>query len=186
MFRIAKQFEIEAGHRLSKHPEKCRFPHGHSYTIEVVIRSPRLDENDMVCDYKALKIVAQHELERIDHAMLLGPTDAHSNGFAPFSERVVVMPDGDPTSEVIARDLFRRLRAAFRPGMKVTSAGGAEYRVPEGLEIERIRVWETSTTWAEYSEETLPVARGPWPDDEATPGAVGGKPAGDRGPGTGA
>jgi hypothetical protein len=24
------------------------------------------------------------------------------------------------------------------------------YRLPEGLELERIRVWETSTSWAEY------------------------------------
>jgi len=160
VFRIAKRFEIEAGHRLSKHPEKCRFPHGHSYTIEVVIRSPGLDANDMVCDYKALKIVAQHELERIDHAMLLGPTDAHSEGFAPFSERVVVLPDGDPTTEVIARHLFHRLRRAFQPGMSVQSAGGATYRVPEGLAIERVRVWETSTTWAEYSDEPGFGARG--------------------------
>jgi len=161
VFRIAKQFEIEAGHRLSKHPEKCRFPHGHSYTIEVVVRSPGLDENDMVCDYKALKLVAQEELERIDHAMLLGPDDATSAGFAPFAERVVVMPDGDPTTEVIARDLFRRLRDAFRPGMEVASPGGATYRVPDGLAIERVRVWETSTTWAEFSEETGTGDRGP-------------------------
>jgi 6-pyruvoyltetrahydropterin/6-carboxytetrahydropterin synthase len=161
VFRIAKQFEIEAGHRLSKHPEKCRFPHGHSYTIEVVVRSPALDSNDMVCDYKALKIVVQRELERIDHAMLLGPDDAHSESFAPFGERVVVMPDGDPTTEVIVRDLFRRVRAAFRPGLSVTSPGGAEYRVPEGLVVERIRVWETSTTWAEYSEEAGTGDRGP-------------------------
>jgi 6-pyruvoyltetrahydropterin/6-carboxytetrahydropterin synthase len=161
LFRIAKQFEIEAGHRLSKHPEKCRFPHGHSYTIEVVVRASGLDGNDMVCDYKALKIVVQHELERIDHAMLLGPDDAHRDGFAPFSERVVVLAEGDPTTEIIARDLFRRLCSAFRPGMTVTSPGGAAYLVPAGLEIERVRVWETSTTWAEYSEEAGAGSRAP-------------------------
>ena len=55
-FRIAKTFEVEYGHRLSKHPEKCRFPHGHSLRIEVVVRGHRLDDNDMVCDYKALKM----------------------------------------------------------------------------------------------------------------------------------
>jgi 6-pyruvoyltetrahydropterin/6-carboxytetrahydropterin synthase len=161
VFRIAKQFEIEAGHRLSKHPEKCRFPHGHSYTVEVVIRSPELDANDMVCDYKALKIVAQREIERLDHAMLLGPDDAHREGFAPFSERVIVIPDGDPTTEVIARFLFRRLRHALRPGMTVTSPAGVEYGVPAGLAIERVRVWETSTSWAEYSEEQGTGDRGP-------------------------
>jgi 6-pyruvoyltetrahydropterin/6-carboxytetrahydropterin synthase len=56
-FRIAKTFEVEYGHRLSKHPEKCRFPHGHSLRIEVVARGCELDDHDMVCDYKALKMV---------------------------------------------------------------------------------------------------------------------------------
>ena len=56
-FRIAKTFEVEYGHRLSKHPEKCRFPHGHSLRIEVVARGRRLDGNDMVCDYKAIENV---------------------------------------------------------------------------------------------------------------------------------
>ena len=37
-YRIAKTFEVEYGHRLCKHPEKCRFPHGHSLRIEVVAR----------------------------------------------------------------------------------------------------------------------------------------------------
>ena len=56
-FRIAKVFEVEYGHRLSKHPEKCRFLHGHRLRIEIVVRGHQLDGNDMVCDYKALKMV---------------------------------------------------------------------------------------------------------------------------------
>src|SRR5947209_8102903 len=33
-FRICKTIEIENGHMLSKHPDKCRFPHGHSRRVE--------------------------------------------------------------------------------------------------------------------------------------------------------
>ena len=36
-FRIGKSFVIESGHLLSKHPGKCRFPHGHSRRVEVVL-----------------------------------------------------------------------------------------------------------------------------------------------------
>jgi 6-pyruvoyltetrahydropterin/6-carboxytetrahydropterin synthase len=151
-FRIAKRFEIESGHRLSKHPEKCRFPHGHTRTIEVVLRADRLDANDMVCDYKALKTVVLRELERFDHAMLLAADDPQREVFAPFSERLVLLEDGDPTTEVLARHLFRRVAAAFRPGREVED-GGATYRVPEGVRVEAVRVWETATTWAEYGEE---------------------------------
>ncbi len=152
-FRIARRFEIESGHRLSKHPEKCRFPHGHTRTIEVVLRSEALDANDMVCDYKALKTVVERELERFDHAMLLAATDPQRAAFAPFAERVVLLEDGDPTTEILARHLFRAIRAAFRPGMQVESPNGAAYRVPDSVRLELIRVWETSATWGEYGED---------------------------------
>ncbi len=152
-YRIARRFEIESGHRLSKHPEKCRFPHGHTRTIEVVLWAASLDANDMVCDYKALKTVVAHELERFDHAMLLAASDPLKDAFAPFAERVVLLEDGDPTTEVLARHLFRAVGAAFRPGMEVRTPGGATYRVPDTVRLERVRVWETPYTWGEYGEE---------------------------------
>jgi len=49
-FRIARRFEIETGHRLSKHLERCRFPHGNTRIVEVVLRARTLDSSDMVCD----------------------------------------------------------------------------------------------------------------------------------------
>lgn len=149
-YRIARRFEIETGHRLSKHPEKCRFPHGHTRVVEVVLRARTLDSADMVCDYKALKRVVAHALERYDHAMLLAADDPMRDAFAPFAERVVLMEEGDPTTEVIARHLFGVVSAQFRPGAEVEGDGRAVYRVPEGVVVERVRVWETPYTWAEY------------------------------------
>jgi len=160
MFRIAKRFDIESGHRLSKHPEKCRFPHGHTRTVEVVLCAEALDGNDMVCDYKALKTVVERELERFDHAMLLAESDPLKATFAPFSERVVLLEEGDPTTEVLARHLFRRIAAAFRPGMEVVTPGGTVYTVPDTIRLERVRIWETPSTWGEYGEGPG-AARGP-------------------------
>jgi 6-pyruvoyltetrahydropterin/6-carboxytetrahydropterin synthase len=151
-FRIAKMFVIDAGHRLAKHPELCRFPHGHTYQIEVVLRSDRLDDNDMVCDYKALKAVVSRELASLDHAMMLSGADPHRENFAAFAERLVIIDEGDPTTEVLARRLFQKVRAAFRPDVEVTAESGAVYRVPQGVSVERVRVWETPSTWAEYGE----------------------------------
>ena len=54
-FRIAKTFTVESGHLLTKHPGACKFPHGHSRTVEVVLTADTLDARDMVCDFKALK-----------------------------------------------------------------------------------------------------------------------------------
>ena len=58
-FRICKTFEIESGHMLSKHGGKCRFPHGHSRRIEVVLVADQLNAADMVCDFKALKMASR-------------------------------------------------------------------------------------------------------------------------------
>lgn len=152
-FRICKRFEIECGHRLFKHPERCRFPHGHSRTVEVVVRAATLDANDMVCDYKVLKELAGRELERFDHAMVLAAADPLAPTLQAVSERVVLLEEGDATTEVLARYLFHRLAAAFARGGEVVSAAGTRYVVPPGVRVERVRVWETSTSWAEYGEE---------------------------------
>jgi 6-pyruvoyltetrahydropterin/6-carboxytetrahydropterin synthase len=150
VFRIAKLFEIETGHRLSKHPEKCRFPHGHSRKVEVVLRAAELDACDMVCDYKALKTVVASVLERFDHAMLLAADDPEREAFAPFAERVVLLAEGDPTTEVLARRLFEEITRAFAAGRGIRANGGAEYRVPGSVTVERVRVWETASSWGEY------------------------------------
>ena len=54
-YRICKTFEIESGHMLSKHPDLCKFPHGHSRKVEFVLEAGELDQNEMVCDFKSLK-----------------------------------------------------------------------------------------------------------------------------------
>jgi 6-pyruvoyltetrahydropterin/6-carboxytetrahydropterin synthase len=170
-YRIAKRFTFDAGHRLAKHPELCRFPHGHTYRVEVVLRADSLDANDMVCDYQILKTVVRGELERLDHAMIVSGDDPARDAFAPFAERVVVLEDGDPTAEVIVRHLYRALATALRPGTGVSSPGGPVYRLPERVRLESVRLWETPTSWAEYSE-----VQGTGQEEQGT---------GDRGPGTG-
>ena len=149
-FRIAKIFEVEYGHRLSKHPEKCRFPHGHSLRIEVVVRGRELDDNDMVCDYKALKMQVVDVVERLDHAMALNSSDPQLEGLMAIGERVVLFDDCDPTTEVLARWIYQQLSERLATGATVRSPGGVSYRIPKGLELERVRVWETSSSWGEY------------------------------------
>ena len=149
-FRIAKTFEVEYGHRLSKHPEKCRFPHGHSLRIEVVVRGRELNGNDMVCDYKALKMLVVEIVDRLDHAMALNSKDPQLEGLAAIGERVLLFDDCDPTTEVLARWIFENLAGRLAADGSVTSPSGTSYEIPEGLELERVRVWETRSSWGEY------------------------------------
>lgn len=149
-FRIAKTFEVEYGHRLSKHPEKCRFPHGHSLRIEVVARGRELDGNDMVCDYKALKMLVVDVVERLDHAMALNSADPQLPGLAAIGDRVLLFDDADPTTEVLARWLYLQIVERLAADGTVRSPSGATYEIPKGLALERVRVWETSSSWGEY------------------------------------
>jgi 6-pyruvoyltetrahydropterin/6-carboxytetrahydropterin synthase len=149
-FRIAKTFEVEYGHRLSKHPEKCRFPHGHSLRIEVVVRGRELDGNDMVCDYKALKMLVVDVVERLDHAMALNSADPQLPGLAAIGDRVLLFDDADPTTEVVARWLYLQIAERLAADDTVRTPSGATYEIPKGLALERVRVWETSSSWGEY------------------------------------
>ena len=146
-FRICRSFVVESGHMLSKHPEACRYPHGHTRRIEVVVSGEGLDANDMVCDFKALKMALEHQIEALDHAMALNSGDpllASMQGVYPQS--LVIFENEDPTTEVLARWLFQTVDRILKEGF---SEG--HYTIPAGsVTLERVRVWETPNSWAEY------------------------------------
>ena len=148
-YRVCKAFEVESGHMLSKHPDRCRYPHGHSRRIEIVLVADELDGHDMVCDFKAIKLAVAAHLDRLDHAMAICETDPALPALRAVSERVVTFPR-DPTTEVLARDIYDFLHARLASGEPLTDEGGNVYRFPSGVRVERVRVGETSSSWAEY------------------------------------
>ena len=151
MHRICKTFEFESGHVLSKSMDRCRFPHGHSRRVEVVLASGQLNEHDMVCDFRWIKLALQDILARLDHAMCINQSDPRREHFNNMGAKLELFQDRDPTSEVIARLIFDHLAAKLSRRLELTSDDGSVYLVPDGLRLERVRLWETSTSWAEYS-----------------------------------
>lgn len=149
-FRICKTFEIESGHLLSKHPGKCRFPHGHSRRVELVLVADQLDANDMVCDFKAMKEALQGFLETWDHALCINDADSQFAFYQQtYGERVVPFAQTDPTSEVMAQVIFGVAQARLA---ELSLAKNATFPVSPGIRVERVRVTETSSSWAEYFE----------------------------------
>ncbi|TVQ60281.1 MAG: 6-carboxytetrahydropterin synthase [Phycisphaerales bacterium] len=149
-YRVCKAFEVESGHMLSKHPDRCRYPHGHSRRIEIVLAADTLDAHDMVCDFKAIKLAVAGHLDRLDHAMALNAADPALDAIRAVSERVVTF-DADPTTEILARDVYEFLEARLAAREPMTDHAGNTYRFPPGVRVERVRVGETSTSWAEFS-----------------------------------
>ena len=149
-YRICKVIEIESGHMLSKHPDDCKCPHGHSRRVEVILESDELDTNDMVCDFSVLKIVLKDVLDPLDHAMFMNSMDPmYEQLKKAYGDRVIGFHRVDPTTEVIAKMIYAGVRDHL-----AHCAEGAMLRYPlaKGVRLVSVRVWETSTSWAEYRE----------------------------------
>jgi len=149
-YRICKTIEIESGHMLSKHQDNCKYPHGHSRQVELILEADELDASDMVCDFSVLKIALKGFLDSFDHAMCMNTKDALYETFKKaYGDRVIGFDDTDPTTEVIARMIFFRAREALG---KYARGKRQPYSLATGVRLVRVRVWETSTSWAEYEE----------------------------------
>jgi len=151
MYRICKRFDFQAAHVLSKHPGRCRFPHGHNYRVEVTLVADALDENDMVCDFQALKAVVEEYLDSLDHAILLNSGDEDSCRSQADNPRRVTFENHDPSSEILAKEIFERVKTGLAKET-VRNRHGVSYKLNPRATLEKVRVWETDSAWAEYQE----------------------------------
>ena len=101
---IFKEFTFEAAHRLPNVPKdhKCWRLHGHSFRVEVHVRGPIAEASGWVIDFADIKAAFRPIEEQLDHHYL-NEVDGLSN----------------PTSEHLARWIWRRLRPNLRQVSKV-------------------------------------------------------------------
>jgi 6-pyruvoyltetrahydropterin/6-carboxytetrahydropterin synthase len=150
-YRICKCFEIESGHMLTKHPDKCAFPHGHTRKVEFVLEADELDDNEMVCDFKIIKQIMCDFLETLDHSMCINTNDPKYAAFKSFyGDRVIGFEATDPTTEVMAKTIFDHFRGKLAQYARLPAQ---HYPLREHLRVVKVRLWETSTSWAEYWEK---------------------------------
>ncbi len=149
-FRICKTLEIENGHMLSKHPDACRFPHGHTRRVEFVLEADGLDERGMVCDFKIIKQAVGEYVDSFDHAMCMNTADPmYATLKAAYGERVIDFENEEPTTEALAKRFFDACTAHFTT---YAAEGNPRYPLASGVRLVRVRVWETSSSWAEYEK----------------------------------
>ena len=147
-YRICKTIEIENGHMLTHHPDKCRFPHGHSRKVEIIIEADELDAHGMVCDFKIVKDAVGDFLETFDHALCVNTQDPMFNTLkTTYGERVIAFKDTEPTTEVLAKTFFDAIRQQLAD---YAERQETRYQLRACTRLVRVRVWETSSSWAEY------------------------------------
>ena len=149
-YRICKMIEVENGHLLSKHPDKCRFPHGHTRKVELIFEADTLDDREMVFDFKLISRMIGDFLETYDHALCMNTEDPKLEFFKEaYGDRIIGFDGEDPTTEVMARTIYLHTKASLA---QFVSQPDAEYPVRPNVKIAKIRVWETTSSWAEYDE----------------------------------
>lgn len=122
MYKIKIISQFSAAHSLPNHKGKCEALHGHNWKVEVLASSLKLNSSGMVIDFADLKKLTLGVLEELDHH--------HLNELDYFKEH-------NPSSEEIAKYIFDKLKDEI---------------TVKDCNLEKVRVWETETSCASYSE----------------------------------
>ena len=123
MFELTITSQFAAAHQLRNFKQKCERLHGHNWRVDVSIRSPELDSIGLVRDFGEIKETTRQLLQELDHRFL--------NEIPPFD-------DLNPSSELLARHIFKRLSERINAGP---------------LRVSRVSVWESENSCASYWEE---------------------------------
>jgi 6-pyruvoyltetrahydropterin/6-carboxytetrahydropterin synthase len=135
MYSVTKRIDFCYGHRLLDYDGVCKHLHGHNAVAEIEVRTRSLDTRNMVCDFSDVKRIIKGWIDReLDHKMVLRHDDPLVALLGSLGEPMYLL-DSNPTVERIARLIF-------------------EYAAGHGLPVIRVKVWETPTSFAEYSEDS--------------------------------
>ena len=124
MISVTKIVKFDAAHFLPGYKGKCANMHGHTWVIEIEVARPDNyydEETGMVLDFSFFKDALQgNYLEKLDHKVLNEVPNLQN-----------------PTAEVICEWTRNTMINAFGFGRT-------------GVEVIRVRVWESDSSYAEW------------------------------------
>jgi 6-pyruvoyltetrahydropterin/6-carboxytetrahydropterin synthase len=121
MYRLNVFDYFSSAHQLKGYRGRCEAVHGHNWKVEAEVQGDVIDDVGLLMDFKHLKSILKDVIDRLDHVML--------NDLEEFR-------NVNPSSELIARHIYRRLRTALPPGITLAS----------------VVVWESENAKAIYYE----------------------------------
>ncbi len=141
MVTLNKIFTFDMAHALENYPGKCRHIHGHTYILHVSVSGKILDQrgaplDGMIADFTDIKQWVKSEvIETFDHALVLRQNSEHANmNWSELNWTRILLTSYQPTCENIMLDIRDRLIK----------------RIPTGLELVQLRLYETPTSYAEW------------------------------------
>jgi 6-pyruvoyltetrahydropterin/6-carboxytetrahydropterin synthase len=124
MISICKTFEFEAAHYLPKHEGLCKNLHGHSYRLEIEVSGEPVVNGDNPEYGMVMDFGALKSIVKEAIIKFLDHT--------VLNDKLEIYP----TAENLVQMIADRLKVEVFPNV-----------------LYRVRLWETSTSWAEWKEE---------------------------------
>jgi 6-pyruvoyltetrahydropterin/6-carboxytetrahydropterin synthase len=123
MFEVSVTMSFSSAHNLKGYQGKCEALHGHNWKVEILIGADKLDRLGMVEDFTVIKEKLKEILALLDHKYL--------NALSYFKKI-------NPTSENIAKFIYGKMKERMK-----------KY----ALKVVSVKIWETETSFAIYSEK---------------------------------
>jgi 6-pyruvoyltetrahydropterin/6-carboxytetrahydropterin synthase len=101
---LKKRFELDAGHRLSKHNFDCQNLHGHRYQFEIRVEGETDISTGMIVDFAHVK---EPVMDAFDHNFILNRDDpilSVRDELEKQQDKEFYLIDGEPTAENIAEE----------------------------------------------------------------------------------
>ena len=142
MIRITKEFKFEMAHALHGYDGLCKNIHGHSYKLLVTVKGDIKNDSGnakdgMVLDFDILKSIVKPEIiKKYDHSLVLNGNSSHAEIDLSAFEKVFFLPY-QPTSENLVTDFALKIKS----------------KLPEGIELYKVILSETATSFAEWNCE---------------------------------
>ena len=142
MITCTRLLHWDMGHRVYKHEGKCNRLHGHRYCAEVTCKAAKhstdLDNLGRVIDFGEVKRVLGGFIDdNWDHRTMLLYEDPLVETLADATDHLITVAD-NPTAENIA---------------KLILSIGNKTLACYGINVVRVKVWETPNCWAEASND---------------------------------
>ncbi len=125
MYSIKVQSHFSAAHNLRGYKGKCEKLHGHNWKVQVEIRSCRLNNISMICDFKEIKKKLEKVLQKLDHTYL---------------NKLPYFKKNNPTSEKLAEFIYYGLKKLIKD---------------KNIILKEVSVWETEDSCAVFGEEKI-------------------------------
>ena len=123
MFDIEIRRTFSAAHQLKGYDGDCKNLHGHNYNVIAVVRTDVLNDIGIALDFKKLKAALDEILDGYDHKNL---------------SELPEYGEVNPTSEVMSRNIYRRLSSMLNDGT---------------IKVHSIRIEESASSGCTYFEE---------------------------------